>query len=42
MLGSQELNGHAHFGHTHPKIFQLTFSFPEFAPTCKKSVHYIC
>ena len=24
--------------HTHPKIIELTFSFPESPPTCKKSV----
>ena len=29
------------FDHTHPKIIQITFSFPEFAPACKKSVHSI-
>ena len=25
------------FDHAHTKIIELTFSFPEFAPTCKKN-----
>ena len=25
--------------HAHPKIIEITFSFPEFAPACKISVH---
>ena len=29
------------FDHIHPKIIEITFSFPEFAPACKKSVHSI-
>ena len=29
------------FDHIHPKIIETTFSFPEFAPACKKSVHSI-
>ena len=36
ILGSHELNGHIH-----PKIIKITFSFPEFAPACKKSVYAI-
>ena len=28
--------------HTHPKITEITFSFPVFVPACKKSVHSIC
>ena len=36
ILGSRELNGHIH-----PKIIKITFSFPEFAPACKKSVYAI-
>ena len=27
------------FDRTHPKIIEKTFSFPKFAPACKKSVH---
>ena len=27
--------------HAHPKIIEITFSFPEFAPACKISVHSI-
>ena len=27
--------------HVHPKIIEITLSFPEFAPACKKSVHSI-
>ena len=37
-LGSHELNDHTHFDHTHPNI-EITFSFPNFAPTCQKSIH---
>ena len=29
------------FDHTHPKIIKITFSFHEFPPVCKKSVHSI-
>ena len=29
------------FDHINPKIIEITFSFPEFAPACKKSVHSI-
>ena len=29
------------FDHTHSKISEMTFSFPKFAPACKKSVHSI-
>ena len=29
------------FDHAHPKIIEITFSFPEFPPACKKSVHSI-
>ena len=36
ILGSHELNSHIH-----PKIIKITFSFPEFAPACKKSVYAI-
>ena len=42
ILESHELNGHAFFDHAHAKIIEITFSFLEFAPTCKKSVHSIC
>ena len=34
ILGSHEINDH-----THPKITEITFSFPEFAPACQKSFH---
>ena len=27
------------FDHAHSKINEITFSFPELAPACKKSVH---
>ena len=27
--------------HAHPKTIEITFSFPEFAPACKISVHSI-
>ena len=42
ILESHELNDRAHSDHTHPKISEITFSFPKFAPACKKSVHSIC
>ena len=29
------------FDHIHQKIIEITFSFPEFAPACKKLVHSI-
>ena len=29
------------FDQAHPKIIEITFCFPEFAPPCKKSVHSI-
>ena len=29
------------FDQTHPKIIEITFCFPEFAPPCKKSVYSI-
>ena len=29
------------FDHAHVKIIEITFSFPEFAPTCTISVHFI-
>ena len=38
---SAQSNGHAQYDHIHPKIIEATFSFPEFAPACKKSVHSI-
>ena len=41
-LGSHELNGHVNFWSLHPKISQITYSFPEHAwllPACKKLVH---
>ena len=41
ILGSHELNDHIHFWPAHPKTTEITFSFPEFAPACKKSVHSI-
>ena len=34
ILGSHELNDNAH-----PKTIEITFSFPEFVPAWKKSVH---
>ena len=40
ILGSDELNGHAHFDHAHPQIIEIAFSSPECA-TCKKSVRSI-
>ena len=39
ILGSPELNGHTHFRPPYPKITEITFSFHEFAPACKKSFH---
>ena len=42
ILGSPELTGHNHFGPHPPKITESTFSFPQFAPACKISVHSIC
>ena len=36
ILGYHELNDHAH-----PQNIEVTFYFPEFAPSCKKSVHSI-
>ena len=37
ILGSHELNDHAHFWPGPPiKIIEITFSFLEFAPACKK------
>ena len=41
ILGSHELNDYAHFWPGPPKIIGITFSFLEFAPACKKSVHSI-
>ena len=41
ILGSHELNDHIHFWPAHPKTTEITFSFPEFALACKKSVHSI-
>ena len=38
ILGSHKLNGHTHFWLYPPKIIKITFSFPEFAQACKKSV----
>ena len=35
ILGSRELNEHGHFDQAHPKIIEITFCFPEFAPPCK-------
>ena len=29
------------FHHAHPKIIEITFSFPEFASACKQPVHSI-
>ena len=29
------------FDYIHPKIIEITFSFPEFAEARKKSVHFI-
>ena len=39
-LGSHDLNGRV-FYQAHPKIIEISFSFPEFAPAWKKSVHSI-
>ena len=41
ILGSHELNNLSIFDHAHPKIIEINFCFPGFAPPCKKSVHYI-
>ena len=42
ILGSHELNGHTYSLYSvHPKIIEITFSFPDFAPVSKKSVHSI-
>ena len=30
------------FDHAHPKIIEITFSFPDVVPACKKSVDSIC
>ena len=43
-LGSHELNSHVNFLSLHPKISEITNSFPEHAwllPACKKLVHSI-
>ena len=29
------------FDQTHPRIIEIAFSFPEFAPACKKTFHSI-
>ena len=42
ILGSHELNGYTYiFYSVHPKIIEITFSFPDFKPVSKKSVHSI-
>ena len=41
ILESHELNDHIHFGQTHPKSIEITFSLPKFAPAFKKTVHSI-
>ena len=41
IFGSHELNVHPIFDQAHPKIIEITFCFPDFAPPCKKSVHVI-
>ena len=41
ILGSHELITMPIFDQTQPKIIEITFSFPEFASVCKKSVHSI-
>ena len=41
LLGTNEINSHTPFDPIHPKIIKITFSFPEFAPTCKKLIHSI-
>ena len=40
-LNQQILGSHEHFDQAHPKIIEITFSVPEFAPACEKSVHSI-
>ena len=30
------------FDHAHPKIIELTFSFPQYITACKKSVYSTC
>ena len=42
ILGSHKLKSHDHFDHTHPKIIESIFSFPEFVLACKNSVYSIC
>ena len=39
ILGPYEVTS---YGHSHPKIIESTFRFPEFVPACKKLVHPIC
>ena len=39
ILGSQMITPNV--DHIHPKTIEITFSFPEFAPACKKSVQSI-
>ena len=41
ILGTHELNGHTYFWPHPPKITEITFSCPEFAPACKISIHSI-
>ena len=41
ILRSHELMVTPNFDNIHPKIIEITFSFLEFAPACKKSVHSI-
>ena len=30
------------FDHPHPKIIEVTFSFPEFVPASKEPAYFIC
>ena len=40
-LNQQILGSHEHLDQAHPKIIEINFSVPEFAPACEKSVHSI-
>ena len=41
ILGSHELHTMPISDQAHPKIIEITFCFPQFAPSCKESVHSI-
>ena len=40
-IGSREIMAMPTFDHTHPKITEITFNFPEFVLVCKQPVYSI-